>query len=190
MKSEDTMETILRDTIDLIHEADGHTEQVTIRKIAERANVGVGLINHYFHSKDKLIEQCVQRIISGIVSSFQPDLSKTKSAADRVRCAAKQVMDFLMSHKEISRVSMLSDLNQPQCDDNSMKTVQGFAFCHSGENPGKSIQINAFLLTGAMQTAFLRKETLKDTLGIDLYDKEQRDRYIDLIINKLIEPTH
>jgi AcrR family transcriptional regulator len=40
----------------------GDIKKITIRRIAEEAGVGVGLINHYFETKDNLIEVCVQKI--------------------------------------------------------------------------------------------------------------------------------
>ena len=50
MKSERTKEKIIQETIMLIKASNGDTESITIRKIAQNAGVGVGLINHYLHS--------------------------------------------------------------------------------------------------------------------------------------------
>ena len=52
MKSKVTKEKIITQTIELIQESNGLTENITIRKIAEKANVSVGLINHYFGAED------------------------------------------------------------------------------------------------------------------------------------------
>ena len=40
------------------------------RMIATKANVGIGLINYHFGSKEKLITKCVQRIIEKVVKKF------------------------------------------------------------------------------------------------------------------------
>ncbi len=44
---------IINVTIDLIKEANGNIDKITIREIAKRAEIGVGLINYHFKSKKK-----------------------------------------------------------------------------------------------------------------------------------------
>ena len=64
-KSLQTKQRIQAATTDLIQRSEGNLAQVTMRAIAQQAGVSVGLINHYFTSKDQLIEACVQQIIRG-----------------------------------------------------------------------------------------------------------------------------
>ena len=184
MKSEITKENLIKQTICLIKETNGAIENITMRKIAERAGVGVGLANHYFKSKEHLIEVCVQTIISDIINSFHLELCESKEPIEITKCTAKQVMDFLMENKQISKVSILSDMIQPKAIDNTMKTVLGFRRCLSGEQMTDKNMINSFMITSVLQEAFLRKDILKETLGIDFYDKEQRDRFIDYTIER------
>ncbi len=187
MKSDRTRENIIRQTICLIEEADGAIEDITMRKIAERAGVGVGLANHYFKSKESLIEICVQTIISEVIRSFRPEGCGSNNPIDITKYTAKQVMDFLMDHKQISKVSILGDLKKPMVMDNTMKTVGGFGRCLSGGEPTNSNLIDSFLITSVLQEAFLRKDVLKDSLGIDFYDKEERDGFIDYIVERFGE---
>lgn len=56
-------------TIQLI-EQHADFDKITIREIAAKANVRVGLINYHFQTKQNLINQCVQRMISLIISKF------------------------------------------------------------------------------------------------------------------------
>lgn len=184
MKSERTKENIIQQTISLIKETNGAAEDITIRKIAERAGVGVGLINHYFQSKDHLLEVCVQTIISEVISSFRPQACESKEPIEITKYVAKQVMDFLMDNKQISRVSILGDLKQPSVTDNTMKTVLGFAKSLSGGQPTDKHTISSFMITSVLQEAFLRKDILKDCIGVDFNSKEQRDNFIDYIIER------
>ena len=57
---------IINVTIDLIKEANGNIDKITIREIAKRAEIGVGLINYHFQSKKNLVDICVQQIISNV----------------------------------------------------------------------------------------------------------------------------
>lgn len=184
MKSDKTREKIIQQTISLIQESDGISEKITIRKIAGKAGIGVGLVNHYFDSKDNLIEICVQRIISEVIRAFRPDLRESKDPIEITKSVAKQVMDFLMGNQQVSKVSILSDLKQPKLMDNTMKTVLGFGAHLSGGQITEKHKINAFMITSVLQEAFLRKDCLKDSFGIDFYDKEQRDLFIDNIIER------
>lgn len=78
-------EAIIRATIELIEENAGHLEEITVREICKRADVGLGLVNYHFKNKDKLIEQCVERMINGLSNGFriyerkQKDLRLLKS---------------------------------------------------------------------------------------------------------------
>ena len=184
MKSERTKEKIIQETIMLIKASNGDTESITIRKIAQNAGVGVGLINHYFKSKDYLIEVCVQTIIREVIYAFRPETGENTGPIERTKSVAKQVMDFLMDNKQVSRVSILGDMKEPQVMDNTMKTVLGFGMGMSGGQITNSHKINAFLITSVLQTAFLRRDLLKDNLDVDFNDKNQRDRFIDAVIER------
>lgn len=185
-KSEKTKEKIIEQTISLIKENNGDINKITIRKIAEQSKVGIGLINHYFKSKDKLIENCVQRIINNVIYSFKPGVCKSSDRMEIIKCIAKQVMDFLMENQQISRISILGDLTNPKAVDNTMGTVLGFAGCISKGKPTEKDIRNAFMLTTILQESFLRKDILKTSLKIDFYDKSERDSYIDNVIDKVI----
>lgn len=184
MKAEATKERIIQQTIRLIQESNGLTETITVRKIAEKSNVGLGLINHYFGTKGNLIEECVQRIIGGVIRSFRPSLTEGEDAIESTKRVASQVMDFLMENPEISKISILGDLRQPQERDNTMGTVHGFGNRLSAGEMQSSHKINSFLITAVLQVAFLRKDVLRQTLGVDFSDKAQRDVFIDDLIER------
>lgn len=184
--SEETKEVIIRETISLIQEMGGDVEQITIRKIANKSNVGIGLINHYFKSKDDLLEICVQKIITGVITSFKPRVEVVNTQKSIICFVAYQVMDFLMDNQEISRMSILADLKKPKENDNTMGTVRGFAarmLCNNSS--GLNLE-NAFMLTAILQESFLRKDVLKQTIGIDFNNKTERDMYIERIINRFL----
>jgi len=186
-KSELAKQKIIAQTIALIKESNGDTEKVTIRKIAERAKVSTGLMNHYFESKEKLLELCVQTIINGVVMSFKPELPEDDAPGQVLKSVAKQVMDFLMDNQQISRISILGDLSAPKEKDNTMGTALGFSKYVPGDALAKARMADAFMLTAILQESFLRKDVLKSMLGIDLYDKTERDAYIDRIVEKIIK---
>lgn len=187
MKSENTKEKIILQTIKLINQTDGNTEKLTMRMIAESSGVGLGLINHYFISKENLIEICVQRIINGIVTKFEPTLLSGLSPKDATACIVVQVMDFLMENKQISQISILGDMRSPKINDNTMGTVIGLAhYMCDGQN-SINYRDKAFRLVCIMQECFLRKDILKDCIGVDFNDKRQRDQYLYDIVEEIMK---
>lgn len=186
MKSEQTKENIIRQTIELIEECDGDISLITIRKIAQRAQIGVGLINHYFGSKEHLIEICVQQIIKGVVYSFKLKNCDGKTPKEVTKYVARHVMDFLMENRQISKLSILGDLNSPEAKDNSISTAFAFAHCMSGGiDPTTQIK-KAFVLVSLLQESFLRRDILMENIGVDFYNKNQRDDYINDMINMIM----
>ena len=51
----DHKEAIIQAAIELIVENDGHSEEITVREICNRAGVGLGLVNYHFGNKDRLM---------------------------------------------------------------------------------------------------------------------------------------
>lgn len=186
MKSEKTKELIIEQTILLIKETGGDVEVLTIRKIAEKAKVGVGLINHYFESKDKLVELCVQKMIGGVVHSFRADECVGMKPIEMTKYVVKKVTDFLMENEQISKISILGDLKNPKEKDNSMDTIFGFAYCMAGGQNLNEYLRKSFYLVTILQESFLRKNVLVENIGVDFYDKAQRDNYIEELIDTIM----
>lgn len=168
----------------LILSGSGEVEKITTRAIAQRAGVAPGLINYHFQTKENLIELCVQRIIGGVVSRFQP-AGSARTGKERVKAAAKEVLDFLLENPADTRISILGDWKRPAAADNTMGTAQGFLRLLGGGSPEARARIFAF--TSAIQAAFLRREVSKECLGFDIRKKEERDAYLDLLSDGLLE---
>ena len=58
-KNTNVKNCIIEVTTELIEQHNGNIKDM----IAAKAGVGLGLINYHFRSKEKLITECVQRII-------------------------------------------------------------------------------------------------------------------------------
>ena len=56
-------EKIINTTISLIERSDGLVENITVRDIAQKSDVAIGLINYHLGSKENLDKICVQRMI-------------------------------------------------------------------------------------------------------------------------------
>ena len=177
---------IIEVTTELIKQHNGNTKGITARIIAAKAGVGLGLINYHFGSKEKLITECVQRIIGKIVTEFQMT-TQYKTDKERLTACAIYVFDFLFEHSAISRISILSDLQNYTKNCNSVLTQRGFSLSLKNDLANKDTSMFVFILTAAMQTAFLGSETVSQLLHYDFTKAEDRTAYISKLIDILFK---
>ncbi len=187
-KPEDIKDRVIAATTELIIAGSGTVDEITTRAIAERAQVGVGLVNYHFQTKENLIELCVQRIISNVIAEFKPPEKENLSCIERLQAVAKAVADFLAENPSVSRISILGDYNRPQASDNTMRAAQGFMNSLQGTDLSESTQkILMFELVSILQAAFLRRDLSKELWGYDFNCKPERDRFIDLAVKRLMK---
>ena len=193
MKKDNSKELLIEATINLINEYNGDVSKVTIREIATRSGVAVGLINYLFGNKDNLITICVQKIILNVVTTFTPNLNIDSSldnnskAKYKLSATAKQVFEFLFNNKSIARISILNDYKDYSDNSNSSMTIKGFTRVLGDlEVDELKKERIAFYLTSTMQVAFIRSLSNSNYLGYDFTNKESRDRFIDDLIDKLL----
>ncbi len=177
---------IIEVTTELIEQYNGNIKDITARMIATKANVGLGLINYHFGSKEKLITECVQRIIGKVVKEFHMT-KQYETDKERLTACATYVFNFLFEHSAISRVSILGDFQNYTGNCNSVLTQQGFSllFMNGISNEDKSMFV--FILTAAMQVAFLGSGTIKQLFGYDFTKTEDRAAYIGKLVDFLFE---
>lgn len=197
----ETRDKIIEAASQLIREQGG-TESVTTRDIAARAGVGVGLINYHFQTKEHLLDLCIQRIISRVIDGFD---ALTRSVdlppVDKLRFLLKQNMRFLVENPGISRASILHDIHTPGGGDNTAQTLQAYLpvvraalaslsrsypseTCGEEVDEGHVVAITHCLIY-TLQILFLRGGAGALTSGCDPADPEQRDRFIDALIDRM-----
>lgn len=185
-KNGNVKDRIIEVTTELIEKYNGDSKSITARMIAEKAEIGLGLINYHFGSKDNLITVCVQRIIGKVVSDFHME-PKPCSNKERLTVVATYVFDFLFEHSAISRISILGDFEKYTPDCNSVYTQKGFMKSIQNGVSENDKNILAFALTAAMQAAFLGSDAIKQLFGYDFNKSEDRALYIKKLVDILFE---
>lgn len=187
-KSDQAKEKIIAVTTQLIESSGGNIDEITTRAIADKAGVGVGLVNYHFQTKENLIEICVQRIIGNVIGSFKPSAMENIGGIERVKAVMKLVADFLIQNPSVSRISILGDCNHPQLVDNTMRSARGLMICMQGLAIDESKKrLLAFELVSILQSLFLRKELCKELFGCDLCNKEERDKLLDFYVDNIMK---
>ena len=185
-KNENIKDHIIEITTKLIEKYNGDTKSITARMIAEKAEIGLGLINYHFGSKENLITECVQRIIGKVVANFHME-QKPCPDKERLSIVATYVFDFLFEHSAISRISILGDFEKYTYNCNSVYAQKGFMKSIQNDISESDKNILVFALTAAMQAAFLGSETVKQLFGYDFQKSEDRALYIKKLVNILFE---
>ena len=70
---------IFQAAVDLLNE-ETNPDDITVRRIAERAGVGIGAVNYHFQSKDNLLNQAVGALMQ---AEAQPLAGRTRRRARR-----------------------------------------------------------------------------------------------------------
>lgn len=177
-------ENIIHVTTELIQQSSGNISEITTREIANKANVGIGLINYHFQSKENLITICVQRIIRQVVQSFSPAEKEYQNDIERLTDWAIRVFDFLFENPAISRLSILGDMYDYAMDSNSVRTQKGFMYALKDVKESEK-QMLSFILTSVMQTAFLGSKISRDLIGFDLDKPAERNAFIQKLVSTL-----
>ena len=177
MAEKEIKQVIMRAAISLVEQGDGRLEEVTIRDIAAAAGVGVGLINYHFGSKDELLRLCAQTIVSEELERFHLLAEKLSGLPplERLRRLAKRNCDYLAARPNLSRMSIFTDLRRGD---------------YAGDNTDQTAmesRMRTHMLVHALQAAFLRSASVKARIGLDFYDKADRDRFVDLTIDQLFK---
>ena len=194
MNTKNCKEELIDITTALINENKGEVEKVTIRDIAKRSGVSIGLINYHFGNKDNLITECVQKIISKVVTSFKPDMEVGKglpafeAGKARLIDAACKVFDFFYAYPSISRISILNDYSDYTEKSNSYYSLQGFSriIGDAIEDQQKKERIS-FALACSMQVMFLKTVNEPVFLGYDFSKPEDRHKYISDLVNTIMK---
>ncbi len=188
----DSKEAIMQAAIKLIEENGEHLEEITVREICKRAGVGLGLVNYHFGNKDKLIEQCVERIINGIVEQFQNIREKTEGLMpfEKLEYLGNMTLDFLFEHYAVSRISVLTDMQTPKDNDNTHRTYAAYlplvAACRPDWDEA-TVKRKTLCLVAVMQQMFLRHETISQMLGVDLRKRENRKTFHTQVLHDILE---
>jgi AcrR family transcriptional regulator len=171
----DTKQRIMKATIELIREK--NLDGVTMRLIAERANVALSAINYHFQTKENLINQSVNAIIGDIISTWYDRYnSLTGDPVNKLKIMLRSTASFLAKYPRISRISIIYDLLSGGTEnDNSMQTNKAYLTAlqkiYGNKKNEQDLKIMVHQIIAAGQVAFLRADVFKRYTGIDFLNE-------------------
>lgn len=186
-------EKIMDATTQLIKEH-GDMSKITIRDIALQSEVGVGLINYHFQTKEKLIDLCILRMISQFIREIEGLYHRLEmDPIDKLKHVFKVKCAFVAENPGISKISMLLDLSSGDTGDNTDQAagvhLRVLKEIFGDEKTDDELFIMLHILMSGIQVAFLRSKVFKAHTGIDFFDHKQRERFIHMLIDNVLGLT-
>ena len=154
---------------------------VTVRDIAARANVGIGLINYHFKSKDKMFMEAAGNAMKMTAEAWKSlEENKEIDPRESLLQMLTQLCDMGSEHKYLTKMAARSellegDVSTPLFILPYVKRITGL--------DDTAAKLTAFALITAIQSALLRIHAFGEYSGYNIQDKKERD----LMIANLIE---
>jgi AcrR family transcriptional regulator len=183
-KSDNTKNQLIQSVIELLKECNDISE-LTSRKITERAKINLSTINYHFGSKDKLVNIAVNRFIEEVADTYFQDANNERNSKDKLRSFLVNICDRIVDYKKYTKemipyILLKSEFTQ------SIQILPLVKECFDGCRSNEECKIISYQLISFMQLAFYRSDEFKLFCGIDIMNKEERDRLINIQLNSLI----
>lgn len=183
-KKEETKKKIMEVTIDLLDSME-NPDDITVRKIAESAGIGIGLINYHYESRDNLIKEAVSmkmESMAEIMEKLDGDLS---NPIKYLKEMLMTMSDTAMKNSRLNKFSVEYDLlkgNFRVC----LYLIPVLRKIYNDSKSETDLRLIAFQIIVAVQSVYLRQEAFHILTGIDIDIKRERDNLINSIVNNLI----
>lgn len=181
MSDKDAKERILKAAKELMDETND-LETVTMRQIAQRAGVGVGLINYHFQSRENLLYAAIGEVMISIMDAFRRTPDEGATPEQKLKDMMTALCDAGAHHeKEMRLGSQYQLLSGDFSAAHYLMPALREACGHKhDENTLRLIALQLFTLTNLM---LLRSDAFFRFSGADIMDKPQRDRLISQLID-------
>lgn len=183
-KKEETKKKILEVTMALLDTVE-NPDDITVRKIAESAGIGVGLINYYYESRDNLINEAVSTKMESMAEIMDNLSGNLSNPIKYLKEMLMTMSDIGMKNSKISRFSIEHELLKGDfriC----LYLLPVLRKIYNDSKQETDLRLIAFQIIAAMQSVYLRREAFLMLTGIDIEIKKDRDKLIESILDNLL----
>ena len=189
MGENDAKERLIEVTIKMICQGKKPSE-ITVKDITESAELGNGMVNYHFQSKDNLIRLAVKKVMTCVTKLLSEKIKakEEEPPVKRLTIILKEVVNFIADNSEISKIAILDDLENNQGTAHLLSSEESYNKCIKdiyGDNMG-TLSIKNYLIAGYINYIFLKAEKIKNETGFDFYNKEDREKAIETLVEELV----
>jgi AcrR family transcriptional regulator len=164
--------------------------EITVKDITEKAEVGNGMVNYHFQSKDNLIRLAVKKVMNCATKLLGEKIKseENKPPIERLTIILKEVVNFIAKNSEISKIAILDDLENNKETAHLLSSEESYNKCLKdmyGDDMNK-LWIKNYLIAGYINYIFLKAEKIKNETGFDFYSKEDREKAIENLVQELV----
>lgn len=155
---------------------------VTVRQVAKGADVGIGLINYHFKSKDAMLMEAVGKNLAAVAGEWQKKaLDETLDPKETLKKMLGQLVE--MGAEQLYLIKIAARFELTEGDINTPLFILPFI----QRITGKSIEVSkiiAFSMIAGLQSATLRQDQFKAYSGFDIEKREDRESYVDMMVDE------
>lgn len=186
MNDTDARNRLLKAAIDILDE-EPDVSRITVRRLAERAGVGIGLINYHFQSKDRLLNEAVNVRMSQMAEEFRDvDKANEMEPVEFIRYMLKKLSGFALRYRKLIQISISFALLQGEMEA-EMYLLPSLRAIYGRTKEESELRLIAFTLIKTMQAMYMRADDFIRFSGIDILDERQMNESVDRLVGNIIK---
>jgi AcrR family transcriptional regulator len=184
----ETRERIIQATIELL-DVESNVDKITVRAVAQRANVGIGLINYHFHTRDNLLSIAIGSIMAKMATGMgEGEKATEEEPSERIRTMLKSLYSFAEKHEKLIQFLLTHGIINGDMDA-ALYLVPMLREVFGNRKDEMQLRIIALQILLPIQVASINPTAFYRFAGVDLHQVKQREIYIDTLVDNLIGPV-
>ncbi|HYE09896.1 MAG TPA: TetR/AcrR family transcriptional regulator [Patescibacteria group bacterium] len=183
---QDARSRIIKAAIEILDEVTD-VDKVTVRQVAERANVGIGLINYHFKTKDNLLSIAVGDVMGKMATGFiTPGNYSDLEPVLKLKTMLKELYSFGERHEKLVQFTLThgilnGDMQTPLFLVPVLREIFG------DRKDEIHLRIIALQILLPIQVTSISPSAFNYYSGINLHNEVQRNNFIDTLIDNLVK---
>lgn len=180
----DTKERILDTVVQMLMEGKD-VKSMTVRQLAELAQVNSALINYHYHSKENLLREAVSVCMDSMAHQVFEGDHTGQAPADQLKKMLVSIADFASKNAHLAKILIGSELKHGNL--NTSQAMLPLLMEHfKGQKTDRELKMIAIQLVVPMQVLLLHEEAYIQYLLIDLKDPEERREWLEKMVDNLL----
>lgn len=159
-------------------------DSITVRQIAEKAKVGVGLVNYHYTSKDALLAGLVSEMMNEMLKE---DVEASGSLAPRERLENMLIRLFNLGAEYVSLLRFMIRQSMEEGDMNTALILVPYLKDILGKDADEmKIRILALQILYPLQMTCINPEKFRLYSGINVMNADERKQYVISLIDNIL----
>lgn len=160
--------------------------KITIRQIAEHAEVNSALINYYYQSKENLVYKAVELCMENTAKKIFDNDMQDANPVTRLKNMIKAFANFVFENYYLSEIAVANEIKHGSIN-TSTTIVPLLSEIFQDTKPDAELKLIALQMIVPMQVMFLYADEYKGHLKKDLFNEELRSELLDQMIDNMLK---